>query len=76
MTDFLNKLTGDELIPIVAILSTFLFLIVYAIASNWRKARIAEIDAALKRDLIGQGRSAEEIDRIIGSGKKKDKATE
>lgn len=64
-THILDRLTGDELIPIVAILSTFAFLIVYAIANNWRKARVKELEIALKRELISQGRTAEEIERIV-----------
>ena len=64
-THILDRLTGDELIPIVAILSTFAFLIVYAIANNWRKARVKELEIAFKRELISQGRTAEEIERIV-----------
>jgi hypothetical protein len=44
-----------------------LWLIVDAIASNWRKARIAEQEAVLKREMIERGFSADEITRVIES---------
>jgi hypothetical protein len=34
------------------------------------KARIAEAEIQLKRDLVSQGRSAEEIDRIMSTARR------
>jgi hypothetical protein len=52
------------MIIIVTICST-LGTIVGVIAKQWRRAREAEIEAALKADLIKQGRSLEEIERLL-----------
>lgn len=38
---------------------------VSAVAKNWRKARVAEIEAALKQEMIQKGMSAEEIIKVI-----------
>ncbi len=52
-------------IPIAAILGGVLYGIVSTLAVNWRKAREAEVEASLKAELIKQGRSAEEIERVL-----------
>jgi hypothetical protein len=52
-------------IPIVAIIGCTIYGVVAVIAKQWRKAREAEIEAALKADLIKQGRSADEIERVL-----------
>ena len=57
-------------IPIVAIVCGCLVAVVATVAKQWRKSREAELEAALKADLIKQGRSAEEIEKILrASGK-------
>jgi hypothetical protein len=50
---------------IVAIVASTLCYAIAEVAKQWRKAREAEINAALKADLIKQGRSADEIERIL-----------
>ena len=35
------------------------------VAKQWRKAREAEIEANLEAEMVRQGRSAEEIERIL-----------
>jgi hypothetical protein len=65
-------MSEDTLIAIVAISCVFgapmLWLIVDSLASNWRKAHIAEQNALLKREMIERGFSAEEIVQVVGSG--------
>ena len=52
---------------IVAIVCSMLGGAIAVLAKQWRKAREAEIEASLKAELIKQGRSAEEIDKILRS---------
>jgi hypothetical protein len=52
---------------IVGILSMALWGICDTIARNWRRACEAEIAGALKAEMIKQGRSADEIARILKS---------
>ncbi len=52
-------------IPIAAILGGAIYAIVSVVAVQWRKAREADVEASLKAELIKQGRSAEEIERVI-----------
>jgi hypothetical protein len=40
------------------------------VAKSWRKARVAELDASLKAEMIKQGRSSDEIERILRAGSK------
>lgn len=42
--------------------------IVGTIATNWRKVRIAEQEAALKQSMIDRGMSADEIVRVLAVG--------
>jgi hypothetical protein len=61
--------TENGIIGLVAVVCLFgawpIWLIVDAIASNWRKARIAEQEAVLKREMIERGFSADEIAQVI-----------
>jgi hypothetical protein len=50
---------------IVMAVGVTLSSIAAAIAKQWRKAREAEAEAALKADMIAQGRSADEIERVL-----------
>jgi hypothetical protein len=50
---------------IIAILCGFLGSAIKIVATQWRKARVAEIEAALKSDMIKQGRSPEEIEKVL-----------
>jgi hypothetical protein len=50
---------------IVAIVCGMLGTAISVIAKQWRKTREAEIEASLKAELIKQGRSAEEIEKVL-----------
>lgn len=65
--DYLFSVWGMLIVGIVAFT---LYGVVEVIARNWRKACEAEIEGALKAEMIKQGRSADEIERILqASGK-------
>jgi hypothetical protein len=71
-------MSEDTLIAIVSVSVVFgaptLWFIADTVAKNWRKVRIAEQNAALKRDLIAQGYTADEIVRVLNAGTEKDVA--
>jgi hypothetical protein len=49
----------------IAVVCGMLGTAISVIAKQWRKAREAEIEASLKAELIKQGRSAEEIEKVL-----------
>lgn len=55
---------------IAGILCSALYGMVESIAKNWRRAAEAEIEGALKAEMIKQGRSADEIERILRASSK------
>jgi hypothetical protein len=59
--------TGDLFI-IIVFGGGILCGIVYIVMENWRKARAAEQNAVLKKDMIERGFSPDDIIRIIESG--------
>jgi hypothetical protein len=50
---------------IVAIVCSSLVSLATIFAKQWRKARTAEMEATLKAEMIKQGRSAEEIEKVL-----------
>jgi hypothetical protein len=67
-------MSEQAIIGLVSVVCLFgawpLWLIIDSVASNWRKARIAEQEAVLKREMIERGFSADEIERVIASSSK------
>ncbi len=63
--DFFDIFHSPFSIPIIAIIGGCLVAVITFCAKQWRKARVAETEAALKMELVRQGRSADEIERII-----------
>lgn len=65
-------MSDDALISIVGASLLFgapmIWLVVDSLAKNWRKARVAEYQAILKRDMLDRGFSADEIIRVIEAG--------
>ena len=67
-------MTAQGIIAVVAIDCLFgawpIWLVIDSIASNWRKTRIAEQEAVLKREMIERGFSADEIERVLTTSSK------
>lgn len=65
-------MSEEALIPIVAIAITcggpLLWGIVHSSVSNWRQVKVAEGQAALKREMVERGYSADEIVRVMEAG--------
>ena len=65
MGALLDRLNGGEIIAIIAVVMGPLIAIVAVIMGHWRKVKIAEIEAALKQQMIDKGMSADEIERVL-----------
>ncbi len=67
-----------EIIGLVAVVLLFggpmIWGITETVMSNWRKAKLAEQDAVLKKDMIERGFSADEIERVLASSSTPTKA--
>jgi hypothetical protein len=63
---------SGEVIGLVAVVCLFggpmIWGITDSVMSNWRKAKIAEQDAVLKKDMIERGFTADEIERVMSIG--------
>jgi hypothetical protein len=72
METFLERLASPAIIvPVCAFLIGGIAIIVNCVQSSLRsqaRARVEEAQLQLKRELVAQGRSAEDIERILKSG--------
>ena len=67
MSEFLSTLNGGQLIGLVAVILGPLIAITAIIASQWRRVRIAEMEASLKQQMLDKGMSAAEIEQVMRS---------
>jgi hypothetical protein len=65
MSEFLDRLSGGEIIGLAAVIVGPLIAIVAIVMANWRRVRVAEIDAALKQQMLDKGMSAAEIEQVL-----------
>jgi hypothetical protein len=54
------------LLIVIGLGGGLLAVIVHSIAANWRRVRIAEQEAVLKREMIDRGFTPEQITKILG----------
>jgi|SRR5215471_5723880 len=76
MSELMSKLDGGEIIPIFMFAVMGVVAIVATIAGVWYHWRKSEIEASLKAEMVKQGRSAEEIERILKATGRTDKDSE
>jgi hypothetical protein len=55
----------EYLIPLTAILGGTLIAVVAILATQWRMGRRTDQENDLKRDMLGRGMSAEDIERVL-----------
>jgi hypothetical protein len=65
MSELVTKLTGEEILGLVGIVGACVTVIIVFGSYNWRMAKVAEIEGQLKREMVSQGRSGEEIAEVI-----------
>ena len=68
MNEFLSMLNGGQLIGLIAVVLGPIAVIITVIASQWRRVRIAELEATLKQQMLDKGMSAAEIEQVMRSG--------
>lgn len=54
------------LFGIIAVVASLIAKVCISVAAQWRRVREAEIEAALKSQMLEQGLSTEEIERVLG----------
>jgi hypothetical protein len=64
MTDFFSKIGQHNVFWLMVIGGAVIFGVVATIAHAWRRVRIAEIEGALKQQMLDRGMSADEIERV------------
>ncbi len=62
-----------NIVPVAAIVLGILWLIVYSVMEEWRKVRVAEQNAILKKEMLERGFTADDIVRVIRNGGPADK---
>ena len=67
MSDLFDKLSGAQVLGLLAIVGGILYLIADTVATNWSRVRRVEAETALKRELLAAGKSAEEIEQVVRS---------
>ena len=65
MSEFLAKLSGGEIISLTAVLVGPLIAVVAIIMTQWRRVRVAELEATLKQQMLDKGMSAAEIEQVM-----------
>jgi hypothetical protein len=68
-------MNGGQLIGFFAVIGALILFLSVTLGSLWMIVRLgefrvrrAELDAALKRDMIARGMSVEEIERVLAAG--------
>lgn len=64
----LDRFNNGELLFLFILVSGLVCAVLGIVAGTWLKARQLEIDAALKKEMLSRGMSAEEIQAVIEAG--------
>jgi hypothetical protein len=71
MPEFFETLSGHNgelLIPIVLSIVGGIVAVAAIVVTQWRKHRLAEMEYALKHEMLQRGMSAQEIERVLSAG--------
>jgi hypothetical protein len=71
MSEFLAKLSAGELIALTAVIVGPLIAITAIVMTQWRRVRVAEMEATLKQQMLDKGMSAAEIEQVMGASHRK-----
>jgi hypothetical protein len=64
---FASNFDPELFVPLGAILLSSIVAISIVAISQWKKVRIAEMEATLKQQMIDRGMSADEIVRVLSA---------
>jgi hypothetical protein len=65
MSELLGKLNGGELIGLCAAVGGLLVAAIAVITHQWRRVRVAEIEATLKQQMLDKGMTAADIEQVM-----------
>jgi hypothetical protein len=65
MSELLGKFEAGELITLAAVVGGALVAIIAFVSHQWGKVRVAEMDTALKQQMLEKGMSAAEIEQVM-----------
>src|SRR5262245_34552132 len=65
--DFLDRCKPEDVLVFLVMLLSFVGAVTIFLAIQWRKVRLAEMEAVLKQDMLNRGMSAEEIRTVLES---------
>src|SRR5262245_24295339 len=69
MEQFFHKLAEMPLVLLAIVGAIVISQIVVVLAGNWRRVRLAEIDANLKRQMLDRGMTPAEIEQVLRAAK-------
>lgn len=61
------------LVALVAIVSFVLMVVLIVASVQWRKVRVADIEATLKMQMLEQGMSAADVQAVLDAGRRRRK---
>ncbi len=70
---------GDRMVAVMFVLMAIagiVIVVVTVLAVQWRRVRQAEVDAALKRDMLERGMSAADIERVVQASSRRRRRSE
>jgi hypothetical protein len=65
LEEVLAKLSGGQVIGLAAVVGGLLLAVIAIVAKEWRRIRVAELQADLKRQMLGRGMSAADIEKVL-----------
>jgi hypothetical protein len=67
LEQLLQRFTPGTFIGLVAVIGGILGWIITTVAAQWRRVRVAEIEASLKQQMLERGMGAAEIEQVLRS---------
>lgn len=68
MYEFLSRFSSGEMIAFVSICGGMVIGLPVVLADIWHRFRVEETAAALKKDMLDRGMTAEEIKMVLDAG--------
>lgn len=67
----IDRLSSGQLLALIIVFLIVTGGLIKCAVTNWRKVRVAEMEAALKQDMLNRGLSAEDINKVLSASAKK-----
>ena len=69
MSEFFSRLPGHDIVAVVAVVGGLLIAAIAIVVNNWRRVRIAEMEGALKQQMLEKGMAAGDIEQVLRASK-------